>query len=47
MVRPRWKPEVGRACFCLSGTFKTYDNLWEGEKEIPSHVSLVPEPKHA
>jgi hypothetical protein len=38
MVRPRWKPEAkSRERTCLAGAFKTYDNLWEGEKkEIPS-----------
>jgi hypothetical protein len=39
MVGPRWKPEAKRACFWLPimGAFKTYNNIWEGEKkEIPS-----------
>jgi hypothetical protein len=37
MVRPRWKLEAERVCFCSSGAFKTLNNLWKGEsKEIPS-----------
>jgi hypothetical protein len=33
---PRWKLEAERACFCSSGDFKTYDNLWEVKnREIP------------
>jgi hypothetical protein len=36
MVRPMWKLEVKKACFCSLGDFKSYNNLWEGEnKEIP------------
>jgi hypothetical protein len=34
MVRPRWNLEVKRACFCFSGAFKTYANLWEGENQV-------------
>jgi hypothetical protein len=44
-------------CFCSSGAFKTYNNLWGGENQviptewvrarvIPSQVRAVPEPKH-
>jgi hypothetical protein len=37
MLRPRWKTEVKRACFCSSGALKTYNNVWEVEnKEIPT-----------
>jgi hypothetical protein len=31
-----WKLRAKRICFCSSGSFQTYDNVWEGEnKEIP------------
>jgi hypothetical protein len=37
MVGCRWSFPAERTCFCSSGIFKTYDNLWKGEsKEIPS-----------
>jgi hypothetical protein len=42
MVRPRWKLEAERKCFCSSDVFKTYDNLWEGEnKGIPTQQLMI------
>jgi hypothetical protein len=37
MVRPRWKLEAERACFCSSGAFKTFNNLW-GEPGDPHPI---------
>jgi hypothetical protein len=28
MLGLRWNLEAERACFCSSGAFKTYHNLW-------------------
>jgi hypothetical protein len=39
MVRPRWKLEAERACFCSSDAFKAYDNLsmiGEGRAQFPA-----------
>jgi hypothetical protein len=34
MVRPGWKPEAKRACFCSSVAFKPHRNLREGENQV-------------
>jgi hypothetical protein len=34
MVKPRWKPEAKRVCFCSLDALKTYDYLWERENQV-------------